>query len=54
VLPTKPIGKFEIFREKEEPPMFGCFVCADSVNRQFAMSMMMCMTCGSSPGAIGG
>jgi hypothetical protein len=27
---------------------------ASTVNCRFAMSMMMCVNCGSSPGAIGG
>jgi hypothetical protein len=30
------------------------FKHANSVNNRFAMSMMMCMNCGSSPGAVGG
>jgi hypothetical protein len=35
---------------KEEPQMFGH---ADTTKARFAMGMMMCMDCGSPPGAIG-
>jgi hypothetical protein len=51
--------KYADFPEKEEPPMFKD---TDSVDERFAvsasvmstmMSMMMCMNCGSSPGAVG-
>jgi hypothetical protein len=34
--------------------MFKYLKSASSLNSRFAMSMMMCMNCGSSPGAVGG